>query len=88
MSAISQHKAGLMLGVILGGWHLLWAIVVAVGWGQPLLDFVLWMHFIKLGFAIDTFSIGRALTLIAVTTAIGYCGGGLGALIWNRLHPR
>ena len=88
MSPISEHKAGLMFGALLAGWHLLWAIVVAVGWGQPLLDFVLWMHFIKPTFVIDTFSIGRALTLIAVTAAIGYCGGYLGALIWNRLHPR
>jgi hypothetical protein len=88
MSEVSQHKAGLMLGTLLGGWHLLWAIIVAVGWGQPLLDFVLWMHFIKPVFVVDGFSIGRALVLIAMTAAIGYCGGYLGALIWNGLHPR
>jgi hypothetical protein len=88
MSDVSRNRAGLMLGALLGGWHLLWAIIVAAGWGQPLLDFVLWMHFIKPAFIIETFSIGRAITLVVVTAALGYCFGYLGALIWNRLHPR
>ena len=88
MSDVSRNRAGLMLGALLGGWHLLWAIIVAAGWGQPLLDFVLWMHFIKPAFIIETFSIGRAITLVVVTAALGYCFGYLGALIWNKLHPR
>ncbi len=88
MSVVSQQKAGLMLGALLGCWHLIWAIVVGSGWGQPLLDFVFWMHFIKPALVIDTFSIGRALVLITVMAAIGYCAGYLGALIWNRLHAR
>ena len=77
-----------MLGALLGGWHLLWAIVVAAGLGQRLLDFVFWMHFLKPAFAIDGFTLGRAAVLVAVTTAAGYAFRYAGAAIWNRLHPR
>jgi len=85
-SHLSPHNTGLALGAVIGGWHLLWAIVVAVRWGQPILDFVFWMHFMKPAFVIDSFSLVRAVVLIAVTGAGGYGFGYVGAAIWNRLH--
>ena len=85
---LSANKSGVMLGTLLGGWHLLWAVVVAAGWGQPLLDFVFWMHFLKPVLVIEDFSIGRALILVVVTAAAGYGFGFLGAAIWNRLQAR
>jgi hypothetical protein len=88
MTHLGPHKSGLVLGSLLGGWHLIWAIIVAASWGQPLIDFVFWMHFLKPVFVVDTFTIGRAIVLILVTAAVGYCIGYLGALIWNRLHAR
>lgn len=88
MTYLGPHKSGLVLGSLLGGWHLAWAIVVATGWGQPLIDFVLWMHFLKPVYVVEPFSIGRAIILILVTAAIGYGIGYLGALVWNRLHSR
>ena len=88
MTHLSPNKTGLALGSLLGGWHLAWAIVVAAGWGQTLIDFVLWMHFIKAVFVVDPFTIGRAVILILITAAIGYCIGFLGAVVWNRLHSR
>lgn len=83
---LNPHKTGMALGALIGGWHLLWAIIVAAGWGQPLLDFVFWMHFMKPVFVIDSFSLIRAAVLIAVTAAGGYGFGYVGAAIWNRLH--
>ena len=88
MTYLGPHKTGLVLGSLLGGWHLVWAIVVAAGWGQPLIDFVLWMHFLKPVYVVEPFSIGRAIILILVTAAVGYCIGYVGALAWNRLHSR
>jgi hypothetical protein len=88
ISDLSPHKAGVALGTLMGGWHLLWAIVVSAGWGQPLLDFVFWMHFMNPVFVIDSFSFVRAVVLIAVTAGGGYCFGYVGAAIWNRLHAK
>ena len=87
-SHAKPHVAGLVVGTLIGGWHLLWAIVVAVGWGQTLLDFVCWMHFVKPVFVIDAFSIGRAIVLICLTGALGYGFGYLGTAAWNQLHQR
>jgi hypothetical protein len=88
MSYLGPQKSGLVLGALLGGWHLAWAIVVAAGWGQPLIDFIFWLHFLKPVFVVEPFAIGRALALVAVTAAIGYVIGLLGAVLWNRLQSR
>ena len=45
MIHLGPQKSGLVLGALVGGWHLLWAIIVAAGWGQAFIDFILWMHF-------------------------------------------
>ena len=85
---LGPQKSGLVLGALLGGWHLLWAIIVAAGWGQPLIDFIFWMHFLNPVFVVEPFSIGRAIVLVLVTAAIGYFIGLAGAVLWNRLHAR
>jgi hypothetical protein len=85
---IGPQRSGLVLGAFLGGWHLLWAIIVAVGWRQPLIDFIFWMHFLKPVFVVEPFSMGRAVVLIVVTAGIGYFIGLAGAVLWNRLQTR
>ena len=85
---LGPQKSGLVLGALLGGWHLLWAIIVAAGWGQPLIDFIFWMHFLNPAFVVEPFLIGRAIVLVLVTAAIGYFIGLAGAVLWNRFHAR
>jgi hypothetical protein len=86
MQAVNAHKAGLVLGVLLGGWHLLWALLVAIGWAQPVIDFIFWIHFIKPIYVIGPFSAGVALLLVGVTAVLGYAFGHILGALWNRVH--
>jgi hypothetical protein len=38
MTTINPIKAGLVLGAVLGLWHLTWSLLVASGWTQPFID--------------------------------------------------
>ena len=83
---INPNRAGLVLGAVIGLWHLSWSLLVAFGWAQAVINFVLWMHFIKPIYVIDAFNVGTAVILVVVTTVIGYVIGGIFGLLWNALH--
>ncbi len=85
-SRVNVCKAGLVFGVVLGGGHLCWSILVALGWAQPVIDFVFWIHFIKPVYVVEPFAIGRAAILVVVTAGIGFVLGSVLAWVWNVLH--
>lgn len=82
----NPNKVGLLLGMLLGGSHVIWALLVLLGWAQPVIDFVFWAHMIRPVYLIKAFESSAALTLVVVTFVIGYAFGFIGALVWNKLH--
>jgi len=86
MTEVDCNKAGLAVGLLFGGWHLLWSLLVLVGWGQPLIDFVLWMHMIHLPLVVGPFELIAAVVLVLLTSLTGYAIGWVLAYIWNALH--
>jgi len=86
MVTIRPDRTALILAILLGSWHLVWALLVAAGWAQPLIDFIFWIHFIQPVYAIQKFNIGIALLLVGITAAIGYVIGWIFAVFWNKLH--
>jgi hypothetical protein len=85
---VNPNKAGIALGALIGGWHLLWAVVVAIGWAQWLINFVFWMHFIVPPYTVKPFQARLALILIGVTSVTGYVLGYVFAVLWNWLHGK
>ena len=82
----NPNKVGLLFGILLGGWHLVWALVVLLGWAQPLIDFIFWAHMLQPIYVVKAFELKAAVTLILLTFTIGYASGVIGALAWNKLH--
>jgi hypothetical protein len=37
MTRIGPINSGLVLGAVMGLWHMTWALLVAVGWAQPVM---------------------------------------------------
>jgi len=86
MVAIHPHRVALIVAILLGGWHLMWSVLVALGWAQPVIDFVFWIHFIRPVYVIERFNLGIAMLLIGMTTGISYAIGGCFATLWNKLR--
>lgn len=84
--SLSPSKAALTFGVLFSGVHVLWSVVVLLGWAQAILDFIFWAHMITPPFTVDAFNITTALTLVVVTSVVGGVLGYLLAIVWNRLH--
>lgn len=79
-------KVGIASGLMLAGFHLAWATLVALGWGQALFDFVFWANMIHFDYTVGPFDLASAGTLVLATFASGYVLGGAFAVIWNWAH--
>lgn len=83
---MSTTKTALTFGFLLGGWHIVWSLLVALGWAQSIIDFIFWAHMISLPIVVKPFDATAAVALIIITTIIGYIFGYAMAVIWNKLH--
>ena len=83
---ISRNKLGVVIGSAFGLWHLVWALLVAFGVAQWLIDWAFRLHFIKPVYVITAFQPALAIGLIIVTSVLGYVIGWIAGAIWNWLH--
>jgi hypothetical protein len=87
MNTVSKSKVGLVFGLLLALFHLTWALLVALGWAQRLIDLVFRLHFIEPPYRIMPFRIEVAAGLVALTALTGFVTGWVLAAIWNVLLP-
>ena len=83
---LNKNKVGLVLGSFFGLAHLVWGILVAAGWAQPLMDFIYSLHMIDNLSIVEDFSLSKAIGLIVLTFVVGYIVGTIFAAIWNKYH--
>lgn len=85
---LNEQKTALALGVLFGGWHLIWAILVALGFAQTLLDWTFAWHMLANPWVVQPFSLSNAVILVVVTGLVGYVMGYLFAWVWNKVHEK
>jgi len=83
---ISKNKLGVVSGSLLGLSHLTWAILVATGLAQWLMDWIFRLHFIQPPYIVTAFNLSYAIGLIVVTSSLGYMIGWVGGALWNWVH--
>ena len=83
---IHARKAGLLGATVLGGLHVLWSLLVLVGWAQPLINFSMWAHMAHFNVTVGPFDVSAAVTVILIAALIGYCLGFVIATAWNRIR--
>lgn len=86
MNHLNPKKTGLAVGELLGGVHIVWSVLVALGWAQALVNFSLWAHMVSTPVVVKPFDISAAITVVVVATAVGCALGYAFAKIWNYLH--
>ncbi len=79
-------KTGIALGKLFGGVHLVWVILVALGWAQALVNFSMWAHMVSAPTVVQAFDLSAAVTVVLIATLVGYILGYVFGNIWNWLH--
>lgn len=86
MNHLNPVKTGLAFGKLFGLVHVIWAILVALGLAQAVVNFSFWAHMVTLPLVVGAFDLTAAITVILVAAVVGYVLGYVFARIWNYLH--
>lgn len=86
MGRIFVNRAGLAVAAVLAVWHAAWAVLVALGGAQPLVDFIYRLHFVaESAPKVGPFNPASAAILIGTAALAGYVMGAGLAVAWNCL---
>ncbi len=76
-------KCGLTGGLAMAIFHLCWLILVASGFAQAFIDWILQLHMIKPFYVIMPFQWSNAILLLIVTFIAGFLGGAILGGLWG-----
>lgn len=83
---VNPKKVAMVGAIVLGGWHLVWSLLVALNWAQTLVDFSMWAHMVHMAVLIGPFDVSAAATVVVIASIVGYCIGYMFATVWNKVH--
>ena len=83
-----KQKVAMITGLFVGGMHLVWALIVATGLAQSLMDFIYGLHFLNNPFTVNPFDLTNAIILVLLTTVVGYIAGWAGTWLWNKIYKK
>lgn len=86
MEKLNKAKTSLVLGCFMAVVHAVWAVLVALGVAQGLMDWIFKMHMIENPYIISGFGFGTAIGLVIMTFVVGYVFGWVFAALWNNLR--
>lgn len=88
MKKLDEGQIALIFGSFMALVHLVWSLVVALGFAQLYLDWILGLHFLNNPFVVGTFTLTNALMLVVVAFVVGYVAGWVFSWIWNRMMKK
>lgn len=74
------------LGFFAAFLHLVWSVLLALGWAKPLVDFKTALHGVKISYTLVDFSLAKAVALIVIAFVVAYIIGQIFANIWNKVQ--
>ncbi|MFM1807186.1 MAG: hypothetical protein RL212_1445 [Pseudomonadota bacterium] len=81
---MNLFKTSVIGGFCLASLHFCWALLVALGLAQPLMDFIFKLHMLNSPFLVQPFSLSLAAGLIGITFLIGCFYGAVFYFIKRR----
>jgi hypothetical protein len=85
---VNKTTLGLTLGSFAALVHVVWALLVATGTAQAVMNWVHKIHFLSMPTQIMPFDIGTALLLVVVAFVMGNVVGMVLATLWNSFHGK
>ena len=82
---LNVKRTALTLGSFAALVHLVWAVIVAAGLGQGLVNWKLGMHFLSAPYTVLPFDVVNAVLLIVLAFIGGSVAGAVLATLWNRM---
>lgn len=80
---LNPSKTALALGAFVAVMHVIWSVLIALGWAQAIIDFKLGAHMISASVTVQPFNLMTSVTMIIVYAAVGWVVGHIFARVWN-----
>lgn len=78
-----QVRIGVIWGCFFATLHVVWALLVWLGWAQPIINFVFWLHMLSVPVQVQPFDLTLAASLVVFTWCVGFVSGVTFSAIWS-----
>ncbi|MEM5814475.1 MAG: hypothetical protein QXD77_01545 [Candidatus Aenigmatarchaeota archaeon] len=82
-TCLEPKRAAKAVGTFAALVHLVWAVIIAAGFGQMWADFLIGLHMVSASVTVGAFNALTAAEMIVVTFILGALAGWAFASVWN-----